>query len=206
MIHPHTELRYINEKIGFGVFAAKFIPKGTITWVLDELDQILDPSYVASLDPDRRKLITKYSYRNQEGKYILCWDLGRFVNHSFHANSVGTAYDFEIAVRDIYPGEEITNDYGSLNLDEPFDCFPEEGTDRTCVMPDDLLRFYEEWDQKALDAFRYFNQVEQPLAHLIRPECKEKVKMAADRQVLIDSIRSTYYDRSSINNTRWTLR
>ena len=42
MIHPHTELRFINEQMGFGVFATQFIPKGTIIWALDELDQILE--------------------------------------------------------------------------------------------------------------------------------------------------------------------
>jgi hypothetical protein len=197
MIHPYTELRYIDKQVGFGVFATKLIPKGTIVWVLDQLDQILDPSYVAALDDHRRTLVTKYSYRNQDGNYILCWDLGRFVNHSFHANCIGTAYELEIAVRDIYPGEQLTDDYGSLNLDEPFDCMPEKGTERTRVNPDDLLHYYKEWDQKALEAFKYFNQVEQPLEHLIQPPYRGKVKIAAEQQILLDSIKSIYYDRSS---------
>lgn len=38
MIHPDTELRFINEKIGYGVVALKLIPRGTITWALDKLD------------------------------------------------------------------------------------------------------------------------------------------------------------------------
>src|SRR6202790_758773 len=88
MMHPHTELRYINDLIGFGVFANKFIPKGPLAWALDDLDQILDPSVVDALDDDRKAFVLKYSYRNQYGKYILCWDNGRFVNHSFHANCI----------------------------------------------------------------------------------------------------------------------
>ena len=32
MIHPDTELRFISPEIGFGVFATKLIPQGTITW------------------------------------------------------------------------------------------------------------------------------------------------------------------------------
>lgn len=39
MIHPHTELKHINNEVGYGVVATKFIPAGTITWVLDKLDQ-----------------------------------------------------------------------------------------------------------------------------------------------------------------------
>ena len=39
MIHPDTELRHVNEKIGYGVFATKPIHKGTISWVCGNLDQ-----------------------------------------------------------------------------------------------------------------------------------------------------------------------
>ncbi|TMV48038.1 SET domain-containing protein [Paenibacillus mesophilus] len=202
MMHPHTELRYINDQIGFGVFATRFIPKGTLTWALDDLDQILEPEAVEALDEDRKKLVQKYSYRNQHGKFILCWDNGRYVNHSFHANCIGTAYEVEIAIRDIYPGEQLTDDYGSLNVDEPFDCFPEEGTDRTRVMPGDLLQYADIWDAQALDAFRHYNEVEQPLAHLIRPEFKEKVEIAATRHELVDSIRVIYFERDSRSAVR----
>ncbi|KRE72009.1 SET domain-containing protein [Paenibacillus sp. Soil750] len=202
MMHPHTELRYIDDKIGFGVFATRLIPKGTITWALDDLDQILETETVQALEEDRKKLVLKYSYRNQEGKYILCWDNGRYVNHSFHANCIGTAYEIEIAVRDIHPGEQLTDDYGSLNVDEPFECFPEEGTDRTRVMPGDLLLYADAWDAQALDAFRHYDEVEQPLAHLIRPEFKDKVAIAAKEQQLLDSIRAIYFDRASKNDVK----
>jgi uncharacterized protein len=197
MIYPHTELRYINDQIGYGVFATKFIPKGTITWALDDLDQIIDPKFVESVDTHRRELLQKYSYRNQDGKYILCWDLGRYVNHSFHANCIGTAYEFEIAVRDIYPGEQLTDDYGSLNIDEPFQCLPEEGTDRMWVYPDDLLHYSEQWDQQVISAMKHFYKVEQPLLHLIRPEYLESVRVAVEEQKLLDSIKSIYYDRDN---------
>ena len=39
MIHPDTELQFINDEIGHGVVATKLIPAGTITWVLDKLDR-----------------------------------------------------------------------------------------------------------------------------------------------------------------------
>ncbi|WP_066296381.1 SET domain-containing protein [Bacillus sp. FJAT-29937] len=196
MIHPHTELRFINDQIGFGVFATEFIPKGTITWALDELDQILKPDDVENLDPYRRELLKKYSYRNQEGKYILCWDLGRYVNHSFHANCLGTAYEFEVAVRDIYPGEQLTDDYGTLNIDEPFECIPEDGTERKEVYPDDLLNFSEEWDQKVMEALQNLYEVKQPLFHLIQPQFMEKIKIASLERILLDSIKCIYYDRN----------
>ena len=195
MIHPHTELRYINEQMGFGVFATRFIPKGTITWALDELDQILEPNYLDTVDKYKGEIIKKYAYRNQEGKFVLCWDLGRYVNHSFHANCMGTAYEFEIAIRDIYPGEQLTDDYGTLNVDEPFECIAEDGTERRIVYPDDLLTYYEEWDQQVLSALNHFFEVEQQLFHLVRPEFVGKVKGAATDQFLRDSIQTIYYHR-----------
>lgn len=192
MMHPDTELRYINDEIGYGVFATKFIPKGTIVWALDDLDQVLDPDYVETLDSLRKQDVQKYSFKNQFGKYILCWDKGRFVNHSFHATCVGTMYDLELAARDIHPGEELTDDYGTLNVDEPFECLPEEGSARARVMPDDLLHYHQQWDEIAAEAFRNFNHVEQPLKHLIRPEHQEKIRAIAEQRADLDSIIHLY--------------
>jgi hypothetical protein len=42
LIHPDSELRFIDPAIGYGVFATSLIPKGTFTWVRDELDQIVE--------------------------------------------------------------------------------------------------------------------------------------------------------------------
>jgi hypothetical protein len=188
MIHPDTELRYIGPAIGVGVFATQLIPKGTIVWALDDL--------VEQLDELRRALVVKYGYRDQLGRYVLCWDDGRFVNHSFHANCLGTAWDLEIAVRDILPGDELTDDYGTLNLDEPFDCLPEPDTERTQALPDDLLDYADDWDRQVLEAFREYDSVPQPLAGLIRPEFRDRIRAAAERGVLLDSIAAIHYDRS----------
>ncbi|RNB74445.1 SET domain-containing protein [Brevibacillus panacihumi] len=195
MMHPDTELRYINDVIGYGVFATRFIPKGTVVWALDDLDQVLDPSFVERLDPLRKQDVLKYSFKNQHGQYILCWDKARYVNHSFHATCVGTMYDLELAARDIHPGEELTDDYGTLNLDEPFACMPEEGTTRSWVMPDDLLHYHQQWDDSAKEAFRHFDRVEQPLKHLIRPEHRGKIRAIVEQRAELDSIRHLYCEK-----------
>lgn len=197
MIHPHTEIRYVNELIGYGVFATQFIPKGTIIWVLDELDQKLEEAHFLSLEPLRRKQLVKYCYRDNKGRYVLCWDIARYMNHSFNPNCLSTYYEFELAIRDIYPGEQLTEDYGYFNLDEPFYCLPESGSPRTKVMPDDILHFYPEWDRKAESAIKYLNKVEQPLKYLIAPKVIDTVNAVAAGKRPIDSIRNYYYDRSS---------
>jgi hypothetical protein len=193
MIHPDTELRFINEQIGYGVVALKPIPRGTITWALDKLDRIFSPDVVRGMDDLYQKVLDKYTYRNAQGNYILCWDNARFVNHSSHANCLTTAYEFEIAVRDIAAGEELTDDYGYLNLEEPFHVIPEPGSNRNIIYPDDLLRYYPEWDEKLLKAFPDILQIDQPLFHLFDIALREKVQNIARGKVKMDSILNCYY-------------
>jgi hypothetical protein len=121
MMHPDTEIRFISEEIGCGVVAKKFTPKGTITWVQDELDQIYTPKQVGRMGKLSQQMIDKYTFRNNKGNFVLCWDHAKYVNHSFKSNCLSTAYDFEIAVCDILPGEELTDDYGYLNITEAFE-------------------------------------------------------------------------------------
>lgn len=196
MMHPDTELRFISEEVGLGVVATKFIPKGTIVWALDELDMILEEDFVDSLDEIRQEIIYKYSYQNNDYEYILCWDHARYMNHSFHPNCVDTAYEFELAARDIYPGEEMTCDYGAMGDDEDFECVPEEGTVRTKVTADDYLNYHLEWDEMAREAFANFNGVDQPLKHLIGKEFVDKVSAVACGREPLDSIFTTFIDES----------
>jgi len=122
VIHPDTELRQVDPEIGLGVHATRLIPRGTITWVLDALDQRIAAERLASLGKLYRPLIDRYAYLNGHGERILCWDIGRFMNHSCDANTISTGWDFDLAIRDIQPGEQVTNDYALLNLEESFRC------------------------------------------------------------------------------------
>jgi uncharacterized protein len=193
MIHPHTELRFISDQIGYGLVATRLIPKGTITWALDKLDRIFTPAQVAVMDDLYKRVLDTYTYRNPEGNYVLCWDNARFINHSSNSNCITTAYEFELAVRDIYPGEQLTDDYGYLNIEEPFEVVPEEGTDRHIVYPDDLIRYHHVWDEKLLGAFPALPGVEQPLRNVIQPDVWEKALRIAGGKEKMDSILSCYY-------------
>jgi hypothetical protein len=51
MIHPNTELKFISPQKGYGVIATSLIPKGTITWVLDPLDQVFSSQRLSELEP-----------------------------------------------------------------------------------------------------------------------------------------------------------
>jgi len=193
MIHPDTELRFISPEIGFGVVATKLIPKGTITWVFDALDQVIPPTKLAQMHPLERAFVDRYSYRDHHGDFVLCADNARFVNHSFHSSCMSTAYNCELAIRDIHPGEELTDDYGYLNPAEPFDCVPEPGSSRTRVMPDDLLNFHEEWDAQLREAFADFNAVAQPLLPVLAPHDQARMVSVANGTQPMDSILNCYY-------------
>ncbi len=193
MMHPDTEIRFICEEIGYGVVAIKKIPKGTITWVQDELDQIYTPKQVCKMGKLSQQMIDKYSFRNNRGNFVLCWDLAKYVNHSFKSNCISSAYDFEIAVRDILPGEELTDDYGYLNIPEAFKA-KDEGAVRTTVYPDDLLHFHKDWDSGLEEAFFHFDKVRQPLQDLISAEIQNKLRLILKGQEKMDSILNLYFD------------
>lgn len=191
MIHPHTELRFISPEIGHGVVATQFIPKGTITWVLDKLDQRFSPKQFEKFEPIYQNILEYYTFRNGDGKLILCWDNGRFVNHSFNSNCLSTAYDFEIAIRDIHPGEQLTDDYGYLNISAPFRGI-DEGTKRKVVYPNDLLKYHHKWDQQIAEAFPLINSVKQPLDELISSKTKEKITKVIEGEMELESILNNY--------------
>lgn len=193
MIHPGTELRFISPEIGYGVVAKEFIPKGTITWALDKLDREFTPAELSELGAPYTDILDTYAYRNSKGNFILCWDHARFVNHSFRSNCLSTSYEFEVAVRDIHPGEQLTDDYGYLNVSEPFHAQP-EGTARTVVYPDDIVRLYPEWDAQLEPAFALINAVKQPLIHLLSPETQALVQRVLAGAEPLASIRHNYFD------------
>ena len=192
MIHPHTELKFISNEIGYGVVATRFIPAGTITWILDKLDREFTTQEFEGLDPIYQEIIDTYTFRNNQGNFVLCWDNGRYVNHSFSSNCLTTAYDFEIAIRDIHPGEQLTDDYGYLNIAHPFRAV-DEGTRRKTVYPDDLLKYHKVWDKKIQKVFPKITSLEQPLRSLVSDKMWQKITRINSGHEQLGSILENYY-------------
>lgn len=70
---------------GIGLFAAQFIPKGTITWEYSPLfDSSFDEQEIVRMAPPARALFLKYAYFDKE---------------------------LQRAARDIYENEELVCDY-----------------------------------------------------------------------------------------------
>lgn len=193
MIHPHTELRFINDEIGHGVFATHFIPKGTVVWAQDPLDRVITPMEMEKLDPVLRNHAMTYCYRNRDGHFLLSWDHNRYVNHSFTPNCMMTPYHLELAVQDIQPGDQLTDDYGTLNILDPFEPV-DEGHARKMVHPDDLERHHPDWDAKLAAAFAHLQHVDQPLRDLLAEEIWEICLRISEGKEKMASILGCYHN------------
>ncbi len=167
MIHPNTELRHINPQVGYGVFATAFIPEGTIVYIKDSLEIEVSPEEYLKHSKEVQEQIEKYSYIDEKGYRIISWDFAKYVNHCCNCNTISTGYGFEIAIRDIYPGEQITDEYGIFNLENPIKLLCNESICRKEVKPEDFDLYYPVWDEKIKQALSKFFYVDQPLQGFI---------------------------------------
>lgn len=163
MIHPNTELKYINDTVGYGVFASEDIAEGTIVYVKDSLELVISPTDYLIHSQEVKEMIDKYSYMDQNGDRIVSWDFAKYVNHCCNCNTISTGYGFEIAIRDIKKGEQITDEYGIFNLENEMTVICGEQGCRKTLKPDDFERYYELWDAKIVKSIRRLFEVDQPL-------------------------------------------
>lgn len=170
MIHPDTELRFINTFKGRGVFATKPIPKGTLTYVKDDLEVVIEPGDERLSDPKYKDLIETYSFIDRDGKRIISWDHAKYVNHCCQCNTMSTGYGFEIAIRDIAAGEEITDEYSMFNFPSSIELHCDKSPCRESITSEDLKLYHKEWDEIVKSALNKFQQVNQPLAEFLGPE------------------------------------
>lgn len=103
---------------GLGAFAVAPIPAGTEVWCFTPgFDLDLDPAVLETQPPHARRMLLHYGYVDPRlGRFILCCDDARFINHCDSPNLVADhaldRYGVDCAARDIEPGEELTIDYG----------------------------------------------------------------------------------------------
>lgn len=170
MIHPRTILKHISKDIGYGVFASEFIPAGTITYARDELEIVIDSQHHLLKHAVYGPLIDKYAYTEASGKYVVGWDLSKYVNHSCNANTMSTGYGFEIAIRDIRAGEELTDDYGFFNINSPLYCACQHVNCRKTITHADIEHYADDWDRLVKVALDSLLKVPQPLIELLDTE------------------------------------
>lgn len=183
MIHPNTEVRFVSKTIGSGVFATARIPKGTITFAQDALDIEISPAAFGQLDETHQNIVEKYSYIDPRGVRIVSWDNAKFVNHSCDCNTISTGYGFEIAIRDIEKGEELTDEYGLFNIDReiPISCGCKNC--RRALKPTDIETYYPIWDSLIKDAVARVKKVKQPLWQLLDQTTRDELVAYLENRV-----------------------
>ncbi len=99
---------------GLGVYAAEFIPAGTLIWKLNpDFIATFSRSNLGDLPAHIQEFVEKYSFPDFDNTDLLYVELdnGRFMNHSEAPNTDFTAFSEGYATRDIAEGEEITCNY-----------------------------------------------------------------------------------------------
>ncbi|MCB0477983.1 MAG: SET domain-containing protein [Crocinitomicaceae bacterium] len=175
MIHPNTELRFISEQIGYGVFATEMIPEGTIVYVKDSLELIVSPTDYLMHTDEMKDVIEKYSYIDENGNRIISWDFAKYVNHCCNCNTISTGYGFEIAIRDIQKGEQITDEYGIFNLSEEMELHCGQPGCRNKICPKDFDDHYQNWDQKIRKSIVKLFDVNQPLLPFVEEGTRQEL-------------------------------
>ncbi|HEX8821397.1 MAG TPA: SET domain-containing protein [Archangium sp.] len=100
---------------GIGLFAGEPIPTGTVIWEFEPpVDQRFTPEEVARMSPEMKMFLSRYAY-SERGTLVLCGDHARFMNHSPTPNCGNdSTRKFTLALRDIAPGEELTDNYATM--------------------------------------------------------------------------------------------
>lgn len=195
MIHPDTELRFVNKRIGYGVFATASIPTGTIVYVKDPLEIELTQKQFAALVEPYRSIAEKYSYIDQCGVRIISWDHAKYVNHRCDCNTISAGYGFEIAIRDIRPGEEITDEYGLFNIEREIALACRCSGCRHVLRPSDVDMYHEIWDAWVIEALNYAARVAQPLWDFMDPLTRQDLIGYLNGHKAYRSVRALKWER-----------
>lgn len=110
------------EGAGLGLFAAAPIAAGSLIWKFDpRIDYLLTAATVEVMPRLAQDFIYKFGCQCRNDLWLLCGDDARFVNHgvpSVMRCALVDRIDAEgVALGDLSPGDEITEDYSVSSLD-----------------------------------------------------------------------------------------
>ncbi len=102
---------------GTGVFAVTAIAAGTRLWEFTEgVDWRIEAETMAAFPEPFQSRLRAWSYLDTDGRYVLCGDTAKFMNHS-DAPNCDEPDGATVANRDIAAGEELTCDYRTFDAE-----------------------------------------------------------------------------------------
>ncbi len=195
MMHPDTVAGVVSPQIGLGVFATKFIPKGTIVYVDDPFESDIAADSPLFDHPVFSDIIYKYATVGKNGRYSFSWDIAKHVNHCCYPNTLATGWDFEVAIQDIQPGEQIRDDYGLSNRDYQMKLSCERTECRKFIRAADFEKYADSWDRRILDALLCSGEVEQPLLAVMDENTRTELEHFLQSGEGYRSVREVKYNR-----------
>ena len=120
MLHSQIVARNTGAIEGVGLFATAFLPKGTLVWQIDENEPIYTWAQVLEWPEEKRVRFDTYGFQFGADRFVMTKADCRYANHSCDPNTWWQG-SVMIARRDIQPGEEVTYDYSSSDIDVEWD-------------------------------------------------------------------------------------
>ncbi len=124
-LHPNLEKRFINKKVGYGIFTKVPIKKGEI---LEQASgRLITRKEYKNLDAEAKN----YAFEVDDEFFLAPHNFkkmpdGWYINHSCNPNSGGGDAFTSFALRDISKDEEITYDYAIVDTEssliKPMEC------------------------------------------------------------------------------------
>jgi len=106
-----------------------------------------------------------------------------------------------MAIRDILPGEQITDEYGMFNLEKEIHLSCGFKNCRKVVKPEDFETYYQEWDGKIQASMARLFQVAQPLLPLVDASTREELDAFFVEPHAYKSVYSLKYNKEMSQGT-----
>ena len=102
---------------GLGCFSVDFVPKDSLLWKFNpSFDRVYTQAELDALELPAKEFVEYYGYKCG-GIYYLSCDNTHYINHSEQPSMYSDETGFlSYAAKDIYPGEEIVDDYHNLGI------------------------------------------------------------------------------------------
>jgi SET domain-containing protein len=122
VLHPDI-IKKKSSVTGYGLFANKDIPKGTVIWKYGNVRVYTKEQY-ENFSDRYKKILLHFCYEGINDTLVYCTDNSKYFNHSCDPNTMSIDSEKDIAIKDIKVGEELTYDYGYwyVKFNKPFIC------------------------------------------------------------------------------------